>query len=463
MPRTAQIFGCFVASPSDVAAEREVVRQTIFSWNSSRSTATETFVDPIMWETHATHVLATSPQELINDELLGLADFAIGVFWRRAGTPTGRAVGGAVEEIEYFQSQGAPVLVCFKEDDAEEAADRPDREEQEDLLRAFRARCETKGLVITFKDADDLQRKIAQQIERIVSVLEGDGYNYYTRKTGESTSVYDINEDRQRLEFQSDLTKRGDERCLARVVEVLEKERRPAPYTVLDVGCGHGVVTKSRFADAGLWDVTGIDLAEEAIRAAKKDAAAHFNFMPSDFIEYDPVDSFDVVFTSYVLHHVQDKDAFLAKLWGHVRPGGFLLIRTFDDGLTIRSPKDAELDFVFNAAQDMEGGSDRQHGRQLSESLLRLWPKYESLVSFVHATNSAELSHVERRRFFDFVFAFRPAYFRRLAQRLDAKPSDIAGYQRASRAVDDGRDRFVSDPKQFMLHAHMIWAVRKPL
>jgi len=89
------------------------------------------------------------------------------------------------------------------------------------------------------------------------------------------------------------------------LVKLIESEKIK-PCKVLDVGCGEGFYA-IYLASKG-FDVTGIDISENAIKLAKENAAKHnikIKFMPLDVADLDKInDKFDFVFEWAILHHI---------------------------------------------------------------------------------------------------------------------------------------------------------------
>jgi len=70
------------------------------------------------WGTHAHPETGRGPQALINRQFADRADIVIAVFWRRLGSPTGKAASGTVEEIERARRRGKKVMVYFSKREA---------------------------------------------------------------------------------------------------------------------------------------------------------------------------------------------------------------------------------------------------------------------------------------------------------------------------------------------------------
>jgi trans-aconitate methyltransferase len=99
---------------------------------------------------------------------------------------------------------------------------------------------------------------------------------------------------------------------------------------ILDVGCGDGKVTAELARAVPKGSVTGIDASPEMIRFARK------TFSPGKHpnLEFQVMDArhirlarrFDIVFSTSVLHWVDDHPAFLRGAAACLRPGGRLVV-----------------------------------------------------------------------------------------------------------------------------------------
>jgi 2-polyprenyl-3-methyl-5-hydroxy-6-metoxy-1,4-benzoquinol methylase len=82
---------------------------------------------------------------------------------------------------------------------------------------------------------------------------------------------------------------------------------------VLDVGCGTGYGSFIMSQVAAL--VTALDDSEEAIRVGRDHyAAPNIRHVVSDFLQYRPDGEIDVVVSYENIEHVEDTDAYFAKL-----------------------------------------------------------------------------------------------------------------------------------------------------
>lgn len=106
----------------------------------------------------------------------------------------------------------------------------------------------------------------------------------------------------------------------------------PAPRRVLDLGCGTGW-TSLFLARAG-HDVTGVDLAEEAIAAAREIAAREelprLSYVAADYESFAPEPIYDYVLFYDALHHAEDETAALRTAYRALKPGG--VVFAFEPG-----------------------------------------------------------------------------------------------------------------------------------
>jgi glycosyltransferase involved in cell wall biosynthesis/2-polyprenyl-3-methyl-5-hydroxy-6-metoxy-1,4-benzoquinol methylase len=108
-----------------------------------------------------------------------------------------------------------------------------------------------------------------------------------------------------------------------------EQGKAVADLTILDVGCGTGIMITLPLASIG-YRITGIDIDRDSI-----DTAREVNpYANADFRHTDPAallaagERFDVVIASEVLEHLADPLPFLRTLRGLLHPRGILILTT---------------------------------------------------------------------------------------------------------------------------------------
>ena len=119
-PRSVRTYHIFLASPGDVAAEREQVRKFFDDYNRHTAHLWNARFEVIDWENYTT-IGVGRPQELINRQTLeryrdSLA-LVIGIMAQRFGSPSGEADSGTEEEFRWAMdahaSTGFPEIKWF--------------------------------------------------------------------------------------------------------------------------------------------------------------------------------------------------------------------------------------------------------------------------------------------------------------------------------------------------------------
>ena len=162
MSYNSTVFKVMIASPSDVVAERNIIREVLAEWNVVHSEMRHVVLLPIGWETHSSPEMGDRPQAIINKRILKDCDLLVGVFWTRIGTATGDYPSGTVEEIEEHIKVGKPVMLYFSSapvlPDSVDAA-------QYSELKKFKDSCKSRGLLETYSDINDFKAKLNRQLQ----------------------------------------------------------------------------------------------------------------------------------------------------------------------------------------------------------------------------------------------------------------------------------------------------------
>ena len=107
---------------------------------------------------------------------------------------------------------------------------------------------------------------------------------------------------------------------------ILERKPSTARLSVLDIGCGHGLIHP--YLNDTRYLITGIDVAEEAIKVARHtNPHVLYDQYDGTHLPYAD-DSFDVAFTICVMHHVpvHQWDGFVSEARRVLRPGGTFVV-----------------------------------------------------------------------------------------------------------------------------------------
>lgn len=162
MSFSARVFKVFIASPSDVANERRIVRQVLNRWNEINSEKYGIILHPVGWETHSSPEIGDHPQRIINKGILEDCDLLIGVFWTRFGTPTEDYDSGTEEEIEEHIKTGKPTMLYFSNQPVV-----PDslNQEQYEKVQSFKKNCQDRGLYEEYSSIEGFQQKLSEHIQ----------------------------------------------------------------------------------------------------------------------------------------------------------------------------------------------------------------------------------------------------------------------------------------------------------
>lgn len=113
-----------------------------------------------------------------------------------------------------------------------------------------------------------------------------------------------------------------------RVAFVLDQAGPLSGASVLDIGCGTGVLEGpllERVGPAG--KVLGLDLSAPMLElAARKHRAPNLAFIQSDFLDWQSRETFDLVIAYSCFPHFPDYPAFFAAAARRLSPGGRLLV-----------------------------------------------------------------------------------------------------------------------------------------
>jgi anti-sigma regulatory factor (Ser/Thr protein kinase) len=159
-----------VASPGDTQEERDLLDRVVTELNRGIAQERELILDLIRWETHARPGVGADAQDVINRQI-EVPDVFIGIFWKRLGTPTGRAPSGTAEEIErvlnvWRQVGGIEILIYFNQ-----SPQTPTRNDLDELARLhdFLEELKEDGVFVwEYDGAQDFEAKVRGHLTGVV-------------------------------------------------------------------------------------------------------------------------------------------------------------------------------------------------------------------------------------------------------------------------------------------------------
>ena len=161
--QTVNLIRIFIASPSDVAEERDAACRVTQEWNAAHSLARSMIIEPVRVETHVQAAQGGHPQDLINAQLLERCDFLVAIFWSRIGSPTKSDPSGTIQELrEFGETKGHERILlffstCALPHDLDTA--------QLSALREFKKSVQDKGVYIEYDSPNGFSSLFRQQLD----------------------------------------------------------------------------------------------------------------------------------------------------------------------------------------------------------------------------------------------------------------------------------------------------------
>ena len=127
--------------------------------------------------------------------------------------------------------------------------------------------------------------------------------------------------------------------------EIMQRRPPVRPYRVLDMGCGEGKDAVF-LARNGYW-VEAFDIAEAGLKKARSLAEQHHasvDFFRADLLDFEPEDTYDIIFCSGVLHYLppEKRSRVLENLKTHTAPHGLHVMNVFVEKPFIPPAPDTE-------------------------------------------------------------------------------------------------------------------------
>ncbi len=177
---------------------------------------------------------------------------------------------------------------------------------------------------------------------------------------------------------------------LAYIESVFENLGLPSTASILDIGCGAGLISNP-LARKG-YRVTGLDIAGGAIATANrfKPQGSRVEYTVGDAYQLPyPSESFDVVMMLDFLEHVEDADRSIAEASRVLRQGGIFIFHTFNRTLlayllvikavelfTKQCPKHMHVLHLFRSPQEVVAVACKH--RLMPHEVVGIRPKFES-------------------------------------------------------------------------------------
>lgn len=163
MPRMATVYDIFIASPSDVTAEREIAVNVIHKWNDLHSLARAIMLRPVRYEKNSRPTTKYEGQEAVNRQCLDFSDLVVGIFGNRLGTPTSKAESGTAEEIDRHVAAGKEAIIFFSEKPVSRHLTAEEKEQLE-KLNAYHDAWRSKANIGYFKSENEFETEFDKSL-----------------------------------------------------------------------------------------------------------------------------------------------------------------------------------------------------------------------------------------------------------------------------------------------------------
>ncbi|MCI4363354.1 MAG: class I SAM-dependent methyltransferase [Thermoplasmata archaeon] len=146
----------------------------------------------------------------------------------------------------------------------------------------------------------------------------------------------------------------------------------------LDLGCDGGAVSLeiARLVAPG-GTVTGIDMDGTSLELARRAAIEHglpnVEFRKFNANDWNEPETYDVIYTRFLLHHLGEPVDTLRRMWAGVRPGGVVVVEDADFGGWCSDPPNDGFDFFVRTYAEAlrKSGGDPNTGRSLRRYFLQ--------------------------------------------------------------------------------------------
>lgn len=173
MAKTMTLLKVFVASPGDVAEEREILEEVVDEINTTWGDAHSVRLELVKWETHTRPGFGEDAQDVINKQVGDNYDIFLGIMWGRFGSPTARAESGTEEEFQKAfsllksSSEISPIMFYFKD-----AGIPPSKMDTQQLtkIQEFKGKIASKygGLYHEFENVEEFRTKVRIHLSKLM-------------------------------------------------------------------------------------------------------------------------------------------------------------------------------------------------------------------------------------------------------------------------------------------------------
>jgi hypothetical protein len=182
----------FVASPSDVSQERDIVSLVVEELRRSLGELLKIELETIRWETHSWPDIGDDAQDVINKQI-DEYDVLVGMMWKRFGTATKRASSGTGEEFErayeFFKKYNRPKIMIYFRTTPFYSTSQSDISQFRKVVQ-FRKKIEKLGVYYReYNDILEFERQFREQLSKQIVELSN-SYKSTAEKERRLTRIF---------------------------------------------------------------------------------------------------------------------------------------------------------------------------------------------------------------------------------------------------------------------------------
>jgi hypothetical protein len=170
MPIRITKIRIFVASPQDVAYERNRLKNVIDELNTFVADDKDFILELVRWETHCVPDMGET-QGVINKQI-GDYDIFVGIMWKRFGTPTKKANSGTEEEFlkayESWKTDEKPLRILFYFCQKPYVLNTIQEVDQLKKVIEFKSKLQQKGLIFTYPGPKGFADKVRPHLTKTI-------------------------------------------------------------------------------------------------------------------------------------------------------------------------------------------------------------------------------------------------------------------------------------------------------
>ncbi|MGL4392509.1 MAG: tetratricopeptide repeat protein [Fusobacteriaceae bacterium] len=218
MARVVTIYDILISCPSDITSEVEIIKKAVDEFNNTTAYKRGFQLNTLHWKQDSYSQAGSSPQDILNEQIVKNSDAVIAVIWTRFGSPTKNYDSGTEEEITLLMKKHKNVLLYF--------SDKPISPSlldkvQYDKVQEFKTKISKNILHKNFKSDDELEKILRDDLAHSFVNL------YQERFESLEKEVENKKED---LDFDSDFAKALNKKTPKGKVSALKKLAEISDY-----------------------------------------------------------------------------------------------------------------------------------------------------------------------------------------------------------------------------------------